>query len=77
MHRDTPTPSECEEFDDAYNLAFRFWLELQNRRIHSRRFLKTAEYLDSLPGVLEYFRTLCHYKLQCEAGIYTIVPAWE
>ena len=75
-HRDTPTPSECEEFDEAYNLAFRFWLELQNHKVHTRRFHQTTKYLDSLPGAGEYFRELCHYTLKCDAGVYKIVPAW-
>jgi hypothetical protein len=70
--RSTPTPSECEEFNDAYTKAWEFWLELQTSRVSDKRFYKTTKYLDSIPGVSEYFRDLCHYSITPQDGVYVV-----
>ena len=73
--RGTPTPTECEEFEDAYALAWDFWLELHTSRVSKKRFHSTASYLDSLPGVSEYFRRLCRFDVVCQDGAWVLRPA--
>jgi hypothetical protein len=68
----TPTPSEIEEFEDAYVTAWWFWVEVSTRKVPESRYRKTAEWLDSLPGVSEYFRALCHFELEEHEHFYTI-----
>jgi hypothetical protein len=75
QHREmasTPTPSECEEFEDAYKIAWDFWFELQTTKVSDKRFYKTTKYLDSIPGVSEYFRALCHYTITPQAPVYDV-----
>ena len=72
MHRSTPTPSEREEFEDAYTTAWEFWLELNMSSVSKKRFHKTSQYLDSIPGVSEYFRTLCHFEVSSQDGVFVL-----
>jgi hypothetical protein len=78
---ETPTASECGEIEqkhqDLYTVAFWFWVELQLGRVHAGRFLKTTKKFDRVPGVCEYFRTLCHYNLKLsQEGIYSVSKAF-
>ena len=68
----TPSPSEREEFEDAYATAWWFWVELHTRKIPEARYRETVAKLDSLPGVSEYFRGLCHFEVEIRDGEFII-----
>jgi hypothetical protein len=65
----TPTISEREEFDEAYHVAWEFWIELNTHWVPENRYRETTEWLDSLPGVSEYFRSLCLFDLHGESEV--------
>ena len=73
--RGTPTPTECEEFEGAYALAWDFWLELHTSKVSKKRFQSTTTYLDSIPGVSEYFRRLCRFDVEIQDGAWVLRPA--
>ena len=72
----TPSPSEFEEFDDAYGEAWRFWVELNTSKVSHKRYHRTVNYFDSIPGVSEYFRNLCHFELTTQEDVFVIRRAY-